>query len=184
MNTIEIPFSKQKIVFGIVVSIIFVILGYYLFANIADHQNRLDPRLAKAVGLLGVVFFGGTGIFAIKKLFDNSLALIIGNDGIYDNTNATSVGFIQWDDITEIKTAQIKSTKFLLIYVKNPQIYLDKVSGLKKIILKSNFSMYGTPISITTTTIKFKYNELEEIILERLVEHRNKTNSSKITDQL
>jgi hypothetical protein len=172
MNTIEIPFSKQKIVFGIVVSITFVVLGYYLFAIIADQQNRLDPRLAKAAGLLGIIFFGGTGIFGIKKLFDNSPALIISNEGIFENTNATSIGFISWDDIIEFKTIQIKSTKILLIFVKNPQSYLDKVQGVKKFLMKSNHSMYGTPLSITSVTIKLKFNELEQIIMQRFAEYR------------
>ena len=180
MNTIEIPFSKQKIVFGIVVSITFVVLGYYLFATFADQQNRLDPRLAKAAGLFGIIFFGGTGIFAIKKLFDKSLGLIISDEGIFENTNATSIGFISWDNITDIKTIEIKSTKILLIFVKNPQIYLDKVSGFKKILMKSNFSMYGTPLSITSVTVKIKFNELEQIINQRFEEYRKNTISDEV----
>jgi hypothetical protein len=180
MNTIEIPFSKQKIVFGIVVSITFVVLGYYLFATISDQQNRLDPRLAKAVGILGIIFFGGTGIFAIKKLFDKSLGLIISDEGIFENTNATSIGFISWDDIIEFKTIQIKSTKILLIFVKNPQLYLDKVSGFKKFLMKSNFSMYGTPLSITSVTVKIKFNELEQILNQRFEEYRKKTISDEV----
>jgi hypothetical protein len=180
MNTIEIPFSKQKIVFGIVVSITFVILGYYLFAIIADQQNRLDPRLAKAVGILGIIFFGGTGIFAIKKLFDKSLGLIISEEGIFENTNALSIGFISWDNITAIKIIQIKSTKILLIFVKNPQLYLDNVSGFKKFLMKSNHSMYGTPLSITSVTIKLKFNELEQIINQRFEEYRKNTISDEV----
>jgi hypothetical protein len=180
MNTIEIPFSKQKIVFGIVVSITFVVLGYYLFATIADQQNRLDPRLAKAVGILGIIFFGGTGIFAIKKFFDKSFGLIISDEGIFENTNATSIGFISWDDIIEFKTIQIKSTKILLIFVKNPQLYLDKVSGFKKFLMKSNFSMYGTPLSFTSVTVKIKFNELEQIINQRFEENRKNTISDEV----
>jgi hypothetical protein len=180
MNTIEIPLSKQKIFLGIGVSLLFVILGYYLFATIADQQNRLDPRLAKAIGILGIIFFGGTGIFAIKKLFDKSLGLIISDEGIFENTNALSIGFISWDNITAIKTIQIKSTKILLIFVKNPQLYLDKVSGLKKFLMKSNFSMYGTPLSITSVTLKIKFNELEQIINQRFEEYRKNTISNEV----
>jgi len=180
MNTIEIPFSKQKIVFGIVFSITFVVLGYYLFATIADQQNRLDPRLAKAVGILGIIFFGGTGIFAIKKLFDKSLGLIISDEGIFENTNALSIGFISWDNITAIKTIQIKSTKILLIFVKNPQLYLDKVSGFKKFLMKSNFSMYGTPLSVTSVTLKIKFNELEQLLNQRFEEFRKNTISDEV----
>lgn len=184
MNTIEIPLSKQKILLGIVFSFLFVVLGYYLFATIADQQNRFDPQLAKAVGILGMIFFAGTGIFGIKMLFDQSLGLTISDEGIFENTNALSIGFINWEDITEIKTIQIKSTQILLIFVKNPQSYLDKAQGVKKFLMKSNFSMYGTPLSITTVTIKFKFNELEQIIMQQFEEYRKNTISDKVLNEM
>ena len=39
-------------------------------------------------------------------MFDNNVGLTINDNGILDNTNDSSFGFIKWADITEIRTEQ------------------------------------------------------------------------------
>jgi hypothetical protein len=118
------------------------------------------------------LFFGATGIYGVKKMFDNSVGLTIDDDGIIDNTNASSIGLIKWNDITEIKTEQVMSTKFLLIFTSDPNRILEKVSGLKRKLIAGNMKMYGTPLSITSTTLKYNFNDLEKILKDRLNQHR------------
>ena len=120
MNKIEIPLSKTKLLLVISGSILFVVLGLYLYTTMADQQTRYNPTFAKGVGIAAILFFGATGIYGVKKIFDNKVGLIIDDNGIIDNTNASSIGLIKWADITAIKTAQVASTKFLLIYTNNP----------------------------------------------------------------
>ena len=174
MSKIEIPLSKTKLLFGIGGSILFVVLGYYLLMTIADQQTRFNPTLIKGVGIAGILFFGATLIFGVKKMFDKTIGLTINENGIFDNTNASSVGLIKWTDITEIKTEQVASTKFLLIYTNNPDFYLDKVKGFKKKLMEGNNKMYGTPLSITSNTLKYSFNDLESLLKTRLNEHREK----------
>lgn len=174
MSKIEIPLSKTKLLLGIGGSILFVVLGYYLFTTIADQQTRFDPTLVKGVGIAGILFFGATLIFGIKKVFDKTIGLTIDENGIFDNTNASSLGLIKWTDITEIKTTQVASTKFLLIYTSNPDFYLDKVKGLKKKLMERNNKMYGTPFSLTSTTLKYNFNDLEKILKDKLNKQREK----------
>ncbi len=174
MNKIEIPLSKTKLFLGIGGSVLFVVLGIYLFATIADNQTQFNATVVKVVGIASVLFFGATGIYGIKKLFDANIGLTIDENGITDNTNATSIGLISWGDILEICTVQIASTKFLLIYTTNPDKYLDKVKGFKRKLMQGNNKMYGTPLSITSTTLKYNFNELEKLINNRLSEQREK----------
>jgi len=68
MNKIEIPSSKTKLLFGIGGSILFVVLGLYLFTTIADQQTRFSPTLVKGVGIAGILFFGVAGIYGIMKI--------------------------------------------------------------------------------------------------------------------
>jgi hypothetical protein len=90
---IEIPLSKNKLFLGIGGSILFVILGVWLFTNaesFQEHSFRIlrNPMIAKGVGILSILFFGATGIFGFKKLFDKKVGLTIDSNGITDNSNA------------------------------------------------------------------------------------------------
>lgn len=174
MERIEIPLSKTKLLFGIGGSLIFVMLGYLMFSNASTEFE--SPMLAKGAGIASVIFFGATFIYAIKKIFDKSLGLIIDQSGITDNSNATSIGLISWQDIREITVKQISSTKFMLIHVRDPEMYLDKASsGMQKRLMKANIKMYGTPISITSNTLKYNFADLEKLIIQKHSEFNNQT---------
>src|SRR5690606_21020978 len=169
MKKIEIPLSKTKNILIILGALSFVTLGIFfiitpetfIFPIMKNHQ------VIKIVGILSVLFFSTAGVYAMKKLFDKQIGLIIDEDGIVDNTNASSVGLIKWTDITDIKTGEIASTEFLLIYTSDPEFYLEKVKGFKRKILEGNNRMYGTPISITSTILKCKFSDLEKLIKDR-----------------
>lgn len=174
MNKIEIPLSKTKILLTIGGSILFVVLGVYCITTMADEQARFNPMLVKAVGIASILFFGAAGVYGIKKLFDNKVGLTIDDNGIIDNTNATSIGLINWTDITEIRTEQVMSTKFLLIFTKDPDGILQKATGMKRKLMAANMKMYGTPLSITSTALKYDFNDLERLLKNKLNEQRER----------
>jgi len=171
MNKVEIPLSKTKLLLGISGSILFVAAGVFLFV-IANNQTRFSPTLVKVAGMAGIIFFGATGVYGIIKMFDDNIGLTIDENGITDNTNASSVGLIKWSDITEIKSAEVVSTQFLLIYTANPEYYLDKVKGFKRKLMEGNNKMYGTPLSITSNTLKYACKDLEKLICDRFQQQR------------
>jgi hypothetical protein len=182
MNKIEIPLSKTKLLFGIGVSILFMGLAICLFINAYNFQDisfplPRNPIVIKGIGILGILFCGAAGIYGIKKMFDNNVGLMIDDNGIIDNTNATSIGLIRWANITEIKTEQVMSTKFLLIYTNNPNEILEKVKGMKRKLLEGTMKMYGTPLSITSNTLKYNFNELEKLLKNRLIEQRERVSN-------
>jgi hypothetical protein len=176
MNKIEIPLSKAKISLLLIGAIVFVILGT-LFLIAPDtfispiFRNPLAIRIA---GIVAVLFFGAAGVYGFRKLFDKTIGLTIDESGITDNTNATSVGLIDWSDIIEIKTKQIMSTRFLLIFVNNYDKYLDRVNGFKQKLMKGNMKMYGTPLSITSNTLRYNFDDLERLLKDKLIEHKEK----------
>jgi hypothetical protein len=168
MQTVEIPLNKNKIFLGIGISLLFVVAGYFIYTTIADQQQRIDPRILKSVGILGIIFFGAMGGYGIKKAFDTKPGLIMTDEGVFDNSSATSVGLIPWSAIYYIRTEQIKSTRFILLFVENPENYISKATGMKKLLLKGNFSMYGTPIAISTVMLQYNFEALEKLIAERI----------------
>lgn len=175
----EIPLSKKKIYLGILGSLLFVIAGIWLFFNTNLYLNfplKLfrNPIIIKGVGILCILFFGTIGILNIKKIFDKRAGLIIDSSGITDNSNASSVGFIEWNDISDIITKQVMLTKFLLIKVTNPEKYIARAkSGMKAKLMRSNMKMYGTPISITSNSLKFDFVELEKLLQIEFERNKN-----------
>ena len=97
-----------------------------------------NPQTIRIVGIAAVIFFGVAGVYGLRKLFVKTIGLTIDKNGITDNTNASSVGLINWTDITKIRTEEVMSTKFLLIFIDNPEKYLDKVNSFKRKLLKGN----------------------------------------------
>ena len=170
MTKVEIPLSKTKICLLLIGSIVFVIAGILFIITPETFISFIHPNpdTIRIAGIASVLFFGAASIYGARKFFDKSIGLTIDDNGINDNTNASSAGLINWSDITEIKTKQVMSTKFLLIFISNPDKYLDRASGFKRKLMKGNMKMYGTPLSITSNTLKYSFSDLEKLILGRL----------------
>lgn len=176
MNKIEIQLSKKKIGLLLIGAIVFVLLGI-LFILTPDKFISIIVRnllTIRVVGMVSVLFFGTVGIYGLRKLFDKSIGLAIDEKGITDNSNASSVGLIEWTDIAGIKTKQVMSTKFLLIFINNPDKYLERVNGFKRKLMKWNMKMYGTPLSITSNTLRYNFDDLERLVKDRLIEKQEK----------
>lgn len=191
MDKIEIPLSKTKIALLVAASAIFVALGVVFTATPSTFLSPVTPSpgVVRVVGILSALFFGFAGAYGVKKLLDKTIGLTVDARGITDNTNASSVGLVSWEDITEIKTGQIMSNKFLLIYTANPEKYIARKAGFYKKIVMGNMKMYGTPITITSSTLKCSFAELEKHISSQFMAQqkmagRNRKFSSQKTNQL
>ena len=176
MNKIEIPLSKKKISLLLIGGIVFVISGILFLITPDTFISPIfrNHQIIRIVGIVAILFFGSIGLTLSRKLFDKTIGLTIDENGITDNTNASSVGLIDWRDIIEIKTKQVMSTKFLLIFTNNPDKYLDRVNGFKRKLLIGNMKMSGTPISITSNTLKYNFEELDRLIKNRFLEQKEK----------
>ncbi|RNI23619.1 STM3941 family protein [Rufibacter latericius] len=174
MDRIEIPLSRSKIFLVVAGAVVFVLLGI-LFALRPDtfvSPILRSPQVVRMVGIATILFFGVVGVYGFRKLFDKKIGLIVDETGITDHTNASSAGLIEWADITEIASEQVMSTRFLLLYTTNPDKYLNRVTGFKRKLMQGNMKMYGTPLSITSNTVSYDFNELERLLKGRWIEHQ------------
>ncbi len=171
IDTIEIPISRTKVTLLLLVAIIFVIVGILFLIDPETFQSSIfkNKEIIRIIGIAAVLFFGLGSIFLFRKLFDNKIGLIIDHNGITDNSSATSIGLIEWKDIKRIETLQIASTKILMIITDKPEKYIEKAKGkLAKRAMKTNYKMYGSPISITSNSLKIKFNDLEKLVSDAL----------------
>ena len=162
-DQIIIPFSRTKIVL-LILGAVALVAGSVLLLYVADDQRRLPPTTARIVSILGIVFFTAGAIYGIVKVFDKRPGLVLDREGIIDNSSAVAAGRIPWSEIQDIQTANISGQTFLAFYVSDPEKYLGRGNILKRGLVKANYKGYGTPIFISTITLKAKLPELEHQI--------------------
>lgn len=174
-DKIEIQLSKTKMLLLLIAAAAFVVFGILFTLNPEKFQSALywNPDTIRIVGILAVIFFGLCLIFIVKKLFDNQAGLTIDEKGITDNSNGTSVGLIEWEDITAVGTLQVASTKILMLQTDKPEKYIERAKNvIAKQAMKANYKMYGSPLSIISSSLKIKYDDLEKLVIDEF-EKRN-----------
>ncbi len=172
-ESLEIPIDKSKVIGIFFISILFIMLGFWFVFSFATIQTRFSPLLIQILGIVSVLFFGLTLLYSISKYFDKSPGLIFTNKGIVDNTNGTSVGLIEWNDINEIKIIEIWKTKAILLLTDKPEKYIKKASVSQAKMMQTNFKLYGTPLYITPQTLKIDFDDLYDLILEEFSLNKN-----------
>ena len=175
-DKIEIQLSKTKILLLLLGATVFVVLGILFILNPEQFESTRfrNPEMIRIAGIASVTFFGLCLVFIARKLLDKKAGLTIDQNGITDNSNATSVGLIEWNDITDIGTVHVASTKILMLETDKPEKYIGRAKNIiSKRAMKANHKMYGSPLSIISNSLKIKYDDLEKLIREEF-EKRNK----------
>jgi len=175
MNSIEIPFSKWKLLLAVVASTLFVVLGVFLLFSWSEEAGSSNPMAKKIIGGVLIVFFGAVSAVGFVKMLSKKCALLINDEGILDNTTASSFGLIKWENITGFKIEEMMSRKYLVIQVNNGEEMIEKSKGMLRKTMKMNFSMYLTPYAIPSTVVNYKLIDLVDI-LEKQLEERQKAN--------
>ncbi|MGC4130343.1 MAG: STM3941 family protein [Bergeyella sp.] len=175
MNKIEIYSDKKKAFLLLIGSIVFVVLGIWLFADAENIKNPFlkNPLLIKIVGTASILFFGFGIYVAVKQLFRNKLMLIIDENGI--NVNPSKNEFIKWIDIEGFSEIKINSVKIIIIHVINPEEYMSKETNvLRKKLMAYNLSNYGSPFTVSVATMKINYEDLHKLLNENLTKFISK----------
>ena len=159
-----IELNRVKIILLISGAIIFVLIGAFFLSlspeSIESQHRHNSPTLIYGIGITSISFFGLCGLVGLRKLFDRSPGLIISSEGIFDNSSGVSAGMVPWSDIVGIGEYQVQKQKFITIHVIDPNKYASRGNALKRMANRANIRMYGTPVSITSNTLKISYSEL------------------------
>lgn len=176
-TTIIIPFSKAKLLLSNFGAFAFVACGFWFVLDPPSRTgSSFEAVFLMVLGIAIILFFGSVAFVVIPKLFDQRPGLIINEEGISDNSGGLSAGQIFWKDIVDLKVLEIKRQKLLLIFVRNPQDYIDRHRhSLQRKLASMNHQQYGTPLSISTATLKISFNELTQTIIRQLEEFQQRT---------
>jgi len=166
MEKMELYVSKKKIILLLCGCLLFVIVGFWLLIS--------NAIVMKVIGVIAILFFGiGFAVLA-KKMFDKKPALIIDDEGITDNYTRPPMGVIEWEDIEYVEISTLMTNKILLIYVYDPQKYLDKFSGRSYQGYVNNYRLVGTPFVFPSGVLEYRLSRVKAIIDERLHEVQSK----------
>lgn len=175
IKEIRIPYSNLKIGLVFLGALTFVDLSVLILMDKEGLTSIMfrSELMNKIVAVIAILFFGTVCVTIPWKLFSNNIGLIINDKGIIDKSNLSSIGLIEWEDITGIRTEKVQKTRFFLIDTNKPKKYLDKAnSKFKKRLLSGNNRMYKTPLSITLTILKVKFSELEKLLIDAYEENK------------
>lgn len=171
MNTVDavrIPFSRARIILTIAGSIAFVVLGAWLWSS-AGQQSLFPLFMVRFIAALAILFFSATLLYGIRKMTDSRPALIIDEQGILDNSSASSPGFyLSWDQIRGFRQIRVFSTKMILIDVANPDYYAARLQGAPKKMMENNLQIYSAPFVISSTVIAYSIDQLESLLQEKM----------------
>jgi hypothetical protein len=125
------------------------------------------------VGLVGFAFFGICTFNLIKKIPEKRPGLIINNSGIiFDPSNPAA--FIAWDNIESIEAISTAGQPFILIMIKDPELYIQTLQKpLQKKLAQITFSKFGSPISLSANHLKINFVELEALLKSELSKRQN-----------
>ncbi|MBC7936644.1 MAG: hypothetical protein H7Y86_14935 [Rhizobacter sp.] len=158
MEKIEIPLSRRKMFLFLLGSLVFFFIGMYFIVELVDIQQPYNTLIIKIIGGLFILLSGLMSIYSVYKIFDRNPGLIIDENGIYDNSSASAIGFIPWNEIVDLEMLKVQSIRLIFIHVKQPDFFLAKVTGFKKSSLKATMDIYDSPLVISTVSLKYSFN--------------------------
>jgi hypothetical protein len=137
----------------------FVMLLSYLFLLIASAAMMIhgfqDDRLSYWLpGLVATFVFLAGFIAAVIKAMKVRKLLTITHDGIIDNSSISGVGYISFDDIKEFMIITLYNKKAIAVIPKNVDVFLSKLSVIKRRLVKRNLNQNLPPVAIYVNMAK------------------------------
>ncbi len=159
--------SRGKLAVFTLASAAFVAIGVWMCSTVLAGQSDSDshpPGLVFVFGALAIVFFGVALLFGVVRLVSPKPAVIVDSTGVHDHASFTSVGFIPWNEIQLAVATSVGRQRNLSIELKNPETVVERASGLKRLALRANMKMQGTPVHIPQILLPLRVTELESEI--------------------
>lgn len=175
MEKIEIYSSKKKALVVVLGSLLFVVVGIYMFINAEDftsYRSRF-PLYTKMLGIVSALFFGTALLISIKQLFTDKLILVIDKFGVNVNPKKSLEEYIEWKNIIGFSELKIHRQKFVVIDINNSDYWIQKEKNrLRKKLMKFNFRNYGSPFNLSANVMQTNYAELVKILNENLNKYK------------
>lgn len=168
-NEIRITFNSKRKIGIIIIFLLFSLLGlFFIFqSNILITIWIIKNKLF--IQFLGLITFLLSTIFLalFVNMYSRKTALILDSEGIIDTSSPIrNTRRIRWQNIVDIQKLELIGSTFILVFVDNPQQYINEENKLSKWINKNNYKFYRTPISISVVSLNTYVDTLEKQLKE------------------
>jgi hypothetical protein len=110
-------------------------------------------------------------------MFDRNPAIILDDLGLDDRSSLFPLGFILWQDLKAVSIIKIHKQPIIMLHLQDPQTYMENQTGyIRRLLLKTNYKLYGSPISISAKALEISIEELYEELktrIEKVHLHKN-----------
>ena len=96
------------------------------------------------IGWLTVAFFGLGCLVFLWQVVDPRPRLVLDEEGVFDRT--LGVGPIAWSDIKGWYVRSIQGNDFVCLLVRNPAVYLGKLSRVRRALRRANRALGFTDL--------------------------------------
>ena len=165
MDELKIFPNKNMIRLLLLGAAIFVVIGILMLL-----WPGLDVE-ARFIGSLCLAFFGACGVYLVRRIRDPSPAIVIDESGVLDNASAAGAGRVYWAEITEARICSYRGFRFLGIYLNDPATIIKRQTMAKRILMRLNHLLVGTPVNVPENVIPMGLKSLEETINAKLGEY-------------
>jgi hypothetical protein len=160
-----IALNRGKLVSILLGSLVFVAMGGFLYFSADWMESRLGPMpLApfspRSAGMLGMAFFGATGLYALYKMIDARHGFVLDKEGFLDNSSVASAGRVRWEHVREIREWRMGKSACVVVVVDNPDEVLAEAGWPASIVLRLNQQVAGSPVTLSVTTLDCTHEEL------------------------
>ena len=170
MDEIIIKENKKKVIKLIILGIIFLMVGTYTLV-----MGLIAKELFYAIsGVIITVLIGTSLLFTVKTFIAQTPLLLIGKDGITDTSTASSVGFINWQEIQSINVQKSFGQEYIGITVYDLNKLMKRISIVKQVAMKANLIFKYPPVAISLLTADIELNEVVSIMQRRMEEYKTK----------
>ena len=163
---IHISINKSRLLIQIILLCLIGIFSLIGFFGLAENSG-LNPLIFQFIGVVVCIFCIFTAAQKVKKRNDVQAGLLIGREGINDQSSDIGIGLIKWKDIIALDEEESRQAKLVVIKVRKQNDYIKnaKNSAVER-LLKQNMSKFDTPVVIDTKYLEQSFNEILELLIQ------------------
>ncbi|SFE15876.1 hypothetical protein SAMN04487819_108251 [Actinopolyspora alba] len=153
----------NRIRLGLVIlgALVFVLFGVFMcYQAITAMSSAPLAGVFLALSALAIVFFGGCLIYGAVRLAKPKPVVVLDNEGLYDHASFTGVGFVPWREISGAMADNDGTQRMLSVTLFDPSTVLDRTTGWRGFLVRSNARMMGTPVNISQNMVAMPISQL------------------------
>lgn len=178
MQNLSIPLHKARVFALLVISLIFVIVGilFNLSPTSFSKGHIYDVFIIRIIGFCAIIFFGWGGLSLTKMLSGNGEGIVFNEEGVLLHCCVYSLGLIRWNDILDVRIVKSFTKKVIVIDIKKPTLYIDRVHEGQRALLERNLRILGSPVAFSPRMLKMNAEEIQGLLVNY---HQKYTSNEK-----